>query len=123
MMGSAKVRVQTVMAGTLGGVDNIPALPRVSCCRTYFFIKWARKSIHQELIMKRILTLAVTAILASAMAFAQEASSSTPAAGSDQQAASTATNKKAKKTHAKKHGKKAKSTKTSATSTSESTPK
>ena len=69
--------------------------------------------------MKRVLTLAVIAILASAMAFAQEAASQPAASGSDQQAA-PATTKKAKK--AKKHAKKAKKSSASS-STSESTPK
>jgi uncharacterized protein YdeI (BOF family) len=61
--------------------------------------------------MKKVFTLAVISILASALAFAQGASSTTSAGGSDQTAASTTTTKKAKKHHAKKHGRKAKASK------------
>ncbi len=80
--------------------------------------KGLANSIHQELIMKRVLTLAIVSILASAMAFAQESSSSTSTSGSSQQTASTPA-KKGKKAHAKKHDKKAKASKSSATSTTE----
>jgi hypothetical protein len=78
------------------------------------------KSIHQELIVKKILAIAITSILASAMAFAQDTSSTTSTGSADNQAASANT-KKAKK-HSKKHAKKAKSSKAAPAST-ETAPK
>ena len=112
------MRVQALMALDGRRVDRLPTLRRSVPAAGLCFCA-ARKSIHQELIVKRILAIALTSILASAMAFAQDASSTTSTGSADQSAASS---KKAKK-HAKKHhAKKAKSSKAAPAST-ETAPK